>query len=224
MTPYSRATASTPRANSRATSGSQRSSTTHFAPTNSRTTTFPFSRVTSDDLKPTESTRSPQFSLRNSVSLLATKDGAEPLIGTSSDAGAVPAASTMSAWHKADASHADGPKTSDGRVLLMGAKQDRRRSDDRSCTRHDTAVIGSNHNCERQSVRCGNAPRGVVEAAPAGRVATEARHLFIRIASLFPFRAHARGKRRCRYAMNPAIGSGALFLHDPEPGGNLPGA
>ncbi len=88
----------------------------------------------------------PRFAFRLSF---ATKDGAETSIAKSSDAGAVPADSTM------------------------GSKQDRRRLDDRNCTRHDTAVIGSKHNCEQRQRSRRTAPRGVSKAALAGRVATE---------------------------------------------------
>jgi len=61
---------------------------------------------------------------------------------------------------------------------LVGANQDRRRSEDRSCARHDTAVIGSSQNCEQRQCSRRSSPRGVSEAALAGRVATEARHSF----------------------------------------------
>jgi hypothetical protein len=106
---------------------------------------------------------------------LATKDGAEPSIARSSDAGAVPAASTRVALQS------DLPRLMCGGVdergaVPAGANQDRRRSDDRSCARRDLPQ-SVEHNCERQQVRCGYAPRGVIEAALAGRVATEARHL-----------------------------------------------
>jgi hypothetical protein len=110
----------------------------------------------------------------------ATKDGAEPSIARPSDAGAVPAASTMMtsansniairATRRATASLVG--------VILMGAKKDRRRSDDRNCTRHDTAVIGSTQNCEQRQRSRRSAPRGVSEAEPAGRLATEARYCF----------------------------------------------
>lgn len=88
------------------------------------------------------------------VSSFATKDGAEPSIRISSDAGAVPAISTNGD---------EIGSTAQGRLKLYSA---------------GPAVIGQTTNCERQSVRCRTAPRGVSEAAPAESVATESRHLF----------------------------------------------
>lgn len=116
------------------------------------------------------------------------KDGAEPSIGRSSDAGATPAASTEASVHQ-------GPTKSQGLHTLrnkstaragetgsaiwtlgmgvsVGANQDRRRLDGRSCARHDTAVTGSNCNCEQRQRSRRSAPRGVAEAgkpAPGNR-------------------------------------------------------
>ena len=111
------------------------------------------------------STRLTQF-----VRSFATKDSAEPSIVRSSDAGAVPAASTGTvtwATRKARQDHLATASLS-GLTVPAGANQDRRRSDDRNCTRHDTAVIGSTQNCGQRQRSRRTAPRGVSEAAPAG--------------------------------------------------------
>lgn len=103
----------------------------------------------------------PQFG-----SFVGNEDGAEPSVTRSSDAGAVPAASTKELF------------AFSAKNFLAGANQDRRRSEDRSCARHDSAVSGSPKNCEQRQRSRRSSPRGVSEAALAGRVATEARYLF----------------------------------------------
>lgn len=104
--------------------------------------------------------------------------GAEPLIGRSPDAGAEPAASTTGAQAKGATKRmlADtafdklsvlsgkfGAKSVSICASVMGANQDRRGSEDRSCTRHASTVTGANVNCKRQpSFCCSGTPRGVM--------------------------------------------------------------
>ena len=107
---------------------------------------------------------------------LATEDGAEPSFGRSSDTGATPVASTMDSEQGPAGDLPDGLKSQS--LSLRGANQDRRRLEDRSCARNWLTLQATNHNCEQRQRSRGSAPRGVSEAALAGRVATEARHSF----------------------------------------------
>ncbi len=146
---------------------------------------------------------------------LAAGDGAEPSFGRSSDPGAVPGASTWRLWQKAVALYADGSKTSDGRSLSAGAKQDRRRLDERSCARDVSAVIGTTTKCEQRQRSRRSAPRGVSEAEFVGHSATEAPHLFqsddvparaARFCVPAPGdRVHAQRRRRSSSLANPCV-------------------